>query len=108
MAQLRRDYGEFVKRDAEVIAVGPEDAKTFSNYWRGEKMPFIGIPDPKHTIAKLYAQKVNPFRMGRMPALFVIDKDGKIRYEHYGESMSDIPLNEGILSMLADLNKESR
>ena len=103
---MRQDYQKFVDRQAEVIAVGPEDSKAFSGFWVSEKMPFIGIPDPKHTISKLFGQKVNPLKMGRMPALIVIDKEGRIRLSHYGDSMSDIPSNKDLLSMLDDLNKE--
>jgi len=69
-------------------------------------MPFIGIPDPKHHVANLYGQKVDPFKLGRMPTVFLIDKEGKIRYRHYGDSMSDIPANKEVLSLLDDLNKE--
>jgi peroxiredoxin len=107
MAQLRRDYQQFIDRDAEVIAVGPEKAKSLADYWRSRKIPFIGIPDPAHTIAKKFGQEVNVLKMGRMPALFVIDRDGKIRLEHHGASMSDIPPNEQILSLLDELNEES-
>ena len=105
MAQLRQDYQDFIDRNAEVIAVGPENIGDFSKFWRAEKMPFTGIPDPKHTIAKLYGQEVNPLKLGRMPALFVIDREGKIRYRHFGKAMSDIPENTDVLSLLDDLNK---
>lgn len=107
MAQLRQDYQKFIDRQAEVIAVGPEDAGAFSEFWLSHKMPFTGIPDPEHVIAKLYGQKVNPLKLGRLPALIVIDKEGRIRYGHYGDSMSDIPSDNEILSLLDDLNKES-
>jgi len=40
-----------------------------------------------------------------MPAVLVVDKAGQIRYQHYGESMSDIPLNQEILNLLDELNK---
>ena len=106
MAQLRQDYQKFAARDAEVIAVGPEDAKTFADWWHNEQMPFVGLADHQHTIANLYGQKVNPLKLGRMPALVVIDKESKVRYKHYGDSMSDIPTDAEILSLLDDLNKE--
>jgi peroxiredoxin len=106
MAQLRQDYPKFVERSAQVIAVGPEDLDTFSYFWRQERMPFIGIPDPKHVVANLYGQKVDPFKLGRMPALMVVDKSSKLRYRHYGSSMSDIPTNKEILSLLDELNNE--
>ena len=103
---MRQDYGKFTERGAEVIAVGPEDAKNFSKFWLKNKMPFPGIPDPEHKIAKLYGQQVKPLKFGRMPALVVIDKEGRLRYGHYGDSMSDIPTDEEILTMLDDFNKE--
>lgn len=104
MAQLRRDYRKFVERNSEIIAVGPEGLKEFAQYWHQEKMPFIGIPDHKHIVADLYGQQVDPFKLGRMPALMIIDKKGKIRYRHFGNSMSDIPTDEDVLSILDKLN----
>ena len=105
MAQLRRDYKKFMKRQAEVIAIGPEDREPLSDYWHKEKLPFIGLPDPKHAIAGLYGQQVKLLKFGRMPALVVVDKEGKIRYKHYAGSMGDIPPNEEIISLLDDINR---
>ena len=106
MAQLRQDYDEFVRRGAEVIAVGPEDAAAFARYWEKEQLPFVGLPDLKHTVLKRYGQKVKLFKLGRMPAQMIIDRQGQVRYIHYGHSMSDIPPNDEILTLLDDLNQE--
>lgn len=106
MARLRQNYQKFVERNAELIAVGPEDNAKFAEFWPREKMPFTGIPDPEDKIASLYGQEVNLLKLGRMPALVVIDRQGKIRYQHYGESMSDIPAEDDILALLDELNKE--
>ena len=106
MAQLRQDYEKFQALDTEVVAVGPEDAENFSMYWKSHKIPFIGLPDPTHSVLKRYGQEVNLFKLGRMPAQIIIDKQGIARYVHYGHSMSDIPKNEEILNILKALNKE--
>jgi len=106
MAQLRQDYQKFVNRNTEIIAIGPEDAKSFAEWWHREHMPFIGIGDPKHIVAKLYGQPVKLLKLGRMPALVVVDRKGRIRYRHFGENMSDIPPNKNILSLVDELNKE--
>jgi len=106
MAQLRQDYAQFQARQAEVIAVGPEDAKAFAAYWRENEMPFVGLPDPKSSVLKLYGQEVNLFKLGRMPAQVMVDKQGVARYVHYGHSMSDIPENEELLGLLDELNAE--
>ena len=103
MAQLRQDYKQFVERDTEVIAIGPEDLKTFTKWWDENQMPFIGIPDPDHSLAKLYGQEVKLLKLGRMPASFIIDKSGIIRFEHFGQSMSDIPENPQIFTLLDSL-----
>ena len=99
MAQLRQDYPEFVARDIEVVVVGPEDAKAFAAYFQKESLPFIGLPDPKASVLKLYGQEVNLFKLGRMPAQVLIDKAGVARYVHYGHNMSDIPKNEELLAL---------
>jgi peroxiredoxin len=107
MAQLRQGYDLFVAQDAEIVVVGPEDRQAFVDYWRAENMPFVGLPDPKHTVLKLYGQQVNLFKLGRMPAQIVIDKAGRARYVHYGHDMSDIPDNQQILELLRQLNQET-
>jgi peroxiredoxin Q/BCP len=105
MGQLRRDYDEFVERDAEVIVIGPEDEAAFASYWEKELLPFVGLPDPKHTVLKLYGQEINLFKLGRMPAQVIVDKTGQARYVHYGHSMSDIPPNKELLALLDGLNQ---
>ncbi len=106
MAQLRQDYDEFVRRDTEVIVLGPEDGAAFASYWESEGLPLVGLPDPKHTVLKLYGQEINLFKLGRMPAQVIVDKTGQARYVHYGHSMSDIPSNEELLALLDELNQE--
>ena len=106
MAQLRQDYQEFPKRNTEVIVIGPDDAKSFADWWHSERMPFIGIADPKHAVAGIYGQQVKLLKFGRMPALIIVDRQGRVRYRHFGGSSSDIPPNENVLSFLDGLNKE--
>lgn len=97
----------FTARDAEVIVAGPEDAQAFADYWRGNDLPFVGLPDPSHKILKRYGQEVNLLKLGRMPAQVIVDKEGIARYVHYGKSMSDIPANAELLDILDALNREA-
>lgn len=100
MAQLRRDYPRFKEKATEIVVVGPEDAEAFRQYWEKNDLPFVGLPDPKHKILKLYGQEVKLFKLGRMPAQMLIDKSGMLRFVHYGHSMADIPANEEILNLI--------
>ncbi|MGD2121071.1 MAG: redoxin domain-containing protein [Gemmatimonadota bacterium] len=100
MAQLRQGYKGFTDRGAEVVVVGPEGREAFADYWEKHDLPFIGLPDPKHSVLKLYGQEVKIFKFGRMPAQVVVDGDGQVRYVHYGHSMGDIPSNAEIWGIL--------
>jgi len=106
MAQLRQDYAKFTQRGAEIIVIGPEGKEAFQAYWHKESLPFIGLPDPGASVLKLYGQEVNLFKLGRMPAQVVVDKQGVARFVHYGHSMSDIPKNSELLGLLEQMNQE--
>jgi peroxiredoxin len=104
MAQLRRDYQKFKDSEAEVIVVGPEGPADFKSYWNNNELPFIGLPDPTHSVLKRYGQEVKLFKLGRMPAQVLIDRQGIARFVHYGDSMSDIPESEELVHLLEQLN----
>ena len=104
MAQLRQDFAEFEKRHTAIVVVGPEDAEAFKAFWSERQLPFIGLPDPTASVLKLYGQEVNLFKLGRMPAQVIIDRQGMARYVHYGHSMSDIPENSELFAILDELN----
>ncbi len=100
---MRQDYEQFQARGAAVIALGPDGPAAFRRYWQENDLPFIGCADLRSRVADRYYQEVNLFKLGRMPALFLIDREGSVRYEHYGDSMSDIPDNLSILKLLDQL-----
>lgn len=86
--------------------MGPDGPNAFRKYWAENEMPFIGMADIKSKVADTYYQEVNLFKLGRMPAIFVIDQQGRIRYTHYGDSMSDIPPNAEIFAVLDGLEEK--
>ena len=108
MAQLRQDFEKFKNENTVILVVGPEDSKAFAQYWDENDLPFIGLPDPKHTVLKLYGQEIKLFKFGRMPAMVIIDLQGIVRFVHYGHSMSDIPENKDVLETLQALNVEHK
>lgn len=108
MAQLRQDFDKFKNQNTAILVVGPENAKAFAKYWDENNLPFIGLPDPKHSVLKLYGQEIKLFKFGRMPAMVIIDLQGIVRFVHYGHSMSDIPENKDVLETLQALNAEQK
>jgi peroxiredoxin len=103
MAQLRQDFAEFEKRQTIILVIGPENAAAFTKYFSENSLPFIGLPDPAHSVLKTYGQEINLFKFGRMPAQVLVDKAGVARYVHYGHDMTDIPLNSEMLELIDSL-----
>ena len=104
MAQLRQDHEEFEKRETTILVIGPENAAAFARYWQENDLPFVGLPDPDHTVLKLYGQQVNLFKLGRMPAQVLVDRAGLARFVHYGHDMSDIPETAEMLALIDKVN----
>jgi peroxiredoxin Q/BCP len=103
---LRQDHQEFEARGAAILVLGPDGPNAFRRYWTENEMPFTGMADIRSRVADQYYQEVNLFKLGRMPAIFVIDLQGQIRYMHYGDSMSDIPPNSEVLAVIDEINQE--
>jgi len=105
---MRDYYAEFTSRGVEIIAIGPDGLEPFRKYWAKENIPFIGLPDSEHTVARTYKQEVNLFKLGRMPLNCIVDLNGSIRYIHYSISRSDIPDKETFLNVIDELNAASK
>ncbi len=101
---MRRDYEKFRALGAEVIAIGPDSPEAFRRYWAEHQLPFTGLADPKHLVARLYGQEVKLLKLGRLPAVVVVDRAGIVRTVYYGDSMRDIPPNESLLATVAALD----
>lgn len=103
MMQLHQDLKKFKDKHTAIVAIGPEKAASFKTYWEENNLSFYGIPDEKQVVLNLYDQEVNLFKLGRMPAQMLIDKNGILRYVHYGHSMKDIPENSEIFQLIDTL-----
>lgn len=97
---MRQDYAEFQSRGAEIIALGPDGPNAFRTYWAENTIPFIGLADVKSKVADRFNQEVKLLKLGRLPAIYVLDSEGRVRYSHFGDSMSDIPENAKVLAVL--------
>ncbi len=101
---MRQFYPELVARDTQVVALGPDPREQFRAYWARHDLPFVGLPDPGHSVLKLYGQEVNLFKLGRMPATVLVDRRGSVRLAHYGRSMGDVSSTQEVLTALDGLD----
>jgi len=97
---MKEDFQEFAARNTTIVVVAPHTSEKVSEYWKKEKLPMIGVPDENGKLANLYGQEWKLLRLGRMPALFVIDRKGNLAYAHFSKNMSDIPGNHEVLKVL--------
>ena len=97
---MRRSFGKFRERGARIVVVARHGADEVREYWEEHELPYIGIPDPQGKLGDLYGQERKLLKLGLMPALFIVDGGGTIRFARYGSSMSDIPANAAVLAVL--------
>ncbi|HET90664.1 MAG TPA: redoxin domain-containing protein [Chloroflexi bacterium] len=102
---MREAYDAFRQRRAEILVIGPEGPRRFKQVWDEQQYPFVGFADYKHTVADLYGQQVKLLKLGRMPAMLVVDRQGIIQFTHFGDDMADIPKNDQVLALLDRLNR---
>lgn len=101
---MRDNYQQFQERGAEILAIAPDRPDAVRTYWEREHIPFPGLTDPGHAVAKRYGQQVRLLRFGRMPAVLIVDPAGVIRFRHDGRSMRDIPTVDDLLTRLDQLS----
>lgn len=103
LGQMKQDIKQFTDRMAQIVVIAPHETEKVKAYWKKENIPFIGIPDPDGKIGKLYGQEWNLIKLGRMPALFIIDQKDTIVFSHYANYMADIPENGKLFRILEEL-----
>ena len=91
---MREQHDEFIARDAEILVIGPEGPRRFKQVWKKQEYPFVGFSDYRHTVADIYGQEVDLAKLGRMPAMLIIDKQGVIRHKHIGPITEEAFMDE--------------
>jgi peroxiredoxin Q/BCP len=101
---MKHDFTQFISKNVTIAVVAPHSPLEVAEYWQKEALPMIGIPDEDGRLSALYGQRWKLLKLGRMPAFFIIDREGRLVFSHYGKSMSDIPINRDILKII-DLSR---
>ena len=102
---MKQDFREFTSRNTTIVVVAPHSAEKVEKFWKEEELPMIGVPDKDGKLARLYGQEWKLLKLGRMPALYVVDRKGTLAFAQYGKSMSDIPGNSEMLKVLDGLTE---
>jgi hypothetical protein len=74
-----------------------------------ERSREVAVEHQEHVLAAAIVgqtdrEKVNLFKLGRMPAQAFVDRAGVARFVHYGHNMSDIPDTAEFLALVEDVD----
>jgi peroxiredoxin len=97
---LRDRYSEFEQRGAQVVAIAPDTLENASTYFQANDIPFPCLPDPDRQVFRQYDVKSAMISLGQRPGLFIIDKDGVVRYAHLGWQQWELPSVDETLEQL--------
>jgi len=88
---LRDRIDEFEQRGVQVIAIAPDSVEHAQGYFQRNDIPFPCLADPNRTVFRLYDVKSAIVSLGQRPGLFVIDREGIVRYAYLGWQQYEIP-----------------
>ena len=101
--RLGDDFEKFKEFNAVLFAILPDDFENARKFEADFAKKFPIYYDAKKKVNKMLRQEVKPLKLGRMPALLIINKKGIIKYAYYSDSMEDIPANEELFEVLKTL-----
>ncbi len=97
---MRDRYSEFTERGAEVVAIAPDTIDAARSFFERNSLPFTCLPDPDRAVFRMYDVKSAMISLGQRPGLFIVDKDGIVRYAHLGFQQWEIPSVDATLAEL--------
>jgi peroxiredoxin Q/BCP len=103
---LRDDHDQFTDAGASIVAVAPEDITAVKRYTSQHPVPYTILSDADHAVFDAYDVVSRALSLGQRPALFVIDRDGIVRFDSVGVQQWQIPTNEHVLGVLGALAKD--
>ena len=111
---MRERLKDFDDAGAQVLVVDPHESYRVKHMLKeaGFKAEDLHVPvlaDPAHAVSATYGvafqMKIHTEWSNR-PATFIIDRDGKVRFEHRAKTYGDRPKPDEMLKELAKLAAE--
>lgn len=103
MAQLRQDYPKFTELNAEVVAIAPDTMDNAQSFFKNNQLPFPGLVDNELAVYEQFDVQSKALSLGQRPGLFIIDKQGIVRFTYLGTQQWQIPANQLVLDQLTQL-----
>lgn len=104
---MRAAYPEFQGLDAELIALSSQPLLEAQQAALAASLPYPIVSDPTLTVIDSYGVRHHNELDGReiaLPSVFIIDRQGVVRFAHVGEHTRDRPEPGALLLALQSLN----
>lgn len=126
--ELKRNYNRFIEKGCQVFVVLQSKPEIIAQHQKPGGLPFDIVCDPEQTLyhqleiapakskiamasldlmKKINAAKQAGLSHGeyegnelQLPALFLLDEQGKVQYAHYAKNLTDMPSLDEMLAML--------
>ncbi len=105
MAQLRHDHPKFKAMHTEIMVIVPNGPKMIERHVNSNATPYLILSDKGARVAEQYGVEMRNAVLLRAfaPAVFLMDRTGRIRYTNYLTSYVKEPDNQEPLTVLAQL-----
>ncbi len=100
---MRDRIEEFEKRGVQILAIAPDSLEHAQEYFQRNEIPFPALADPEREVYRQYDVKSALVSLGQRPGLFIVDREGVVRYAYLGWQQWEIPSVEEILRELDGL-----
>ena len=97
---MRDDIEQFRSAGAQVIAVAPDTVEGVAKFVQDNAYPFPLLADREHKVFDAYDVASRLMSLGQRPAVFIIGRDGVVRYDSVGTQQWQIPSNANVLDEL--------
>ena len=100
---MSEQYQEFSSAGAEVLAVVNATQEDAGRDSLALKLPFPFLLDTEHAVFDLYQVESRLVSLGQRPGLYVIDREGVVKYAQVGWQQWEIPGNAEVLGICRQL-----
>ena len=100
---MREVIDRFAEAGARLLAIAPDTLDGVEKFVRGNEYPFSLLADTDHAVFDAYDVVSTMMSLGQRPALFVVDREGIVRFDSIGTQQWQIPTNDNVLEVLRTL-----
>ncbi len=100
---MRDDIDRFTEAGAAVVTVAPDTTEGVARFVRDNDFPFPLLADADHAVFDRYDVAAKLMSLGQRPAVFVVDRDGTVRFDSVGTQQWQIPSDDDVLAVVRSL-----